>query len=124
MGFTAMAVTIGLVVGVATGGRLRHLGERQFHWWGLLVVGVFLQLPFVDRLGFAGLLLSYVLLLGFAIANLRLIGMALVVIGISPILYVPGVTLVGWLPPELQSYIVFTGSSARQPCSPRRREPS
>jgi molybdate transport system substrate-binding protein len=42
----------------------------------------------------------------------------LVVIGISPILNVPAVTLVGWLPPELQSYIVFTGSisaTARQP---------
>jgi molybdate transport system substrate-binding protein len=42
----------------------------------------------------------------------------LVVIGISPILSVPAVTLVGWLPPELQSYIVFTGSigaAARQP---------
>ena len=34
----------------------------------------------------------------------------LVVIGISPILNAPAVTLVGWLPPELQSYIVFTGS--------------
>jgi len=42
----------------------------------------------------------------------------LVVIGISPILYVPAVTLVGWLPPELQSYVVFTGSigaAAKQP---------
>jgi molybdate transport system substrate-binding protein len=34
----------------------------------------------------------------------------LVVIGVSAILAVPGVELVGWLPPELQSYIVFTGS--------------
>jgi molybdate transport system substrate-binding protein len=42
----------------------------------------------------------------------------LVVIGISPILSAPAVTLLGWLPPELQSYIVFTGSIgavARQP---------
>ena len=42
----------------------------------------------------------------------------LVVIGISPILYVPAVALVGWLPPELQSYIVYTasiGAAARQP---------
>jgi len=41
-----------------------------------------------------------------------------VVIGISPILSVPDVRLVGWLPPELQSYIVFTGSigvAAKQP---------
>ena len=42
----------------------------------------------------------------------------LVVVGISPILSVPAVELVGWLPPELQSYIVFTGSigtAAKQP---------
>jgi hypothetical protein len=83
MGFTAIAVTIGLVVGLATGGRLRHLGERQFHWWGMLAAGVALQLPFLDRLGFAGLLVSYLFLLGFAVANVRLVGMTLVVIGIS-----------------------------------------
>jgi molybdate transport system substrate-binding protein len=42
----------------------------------------------------------------------------LVVIGISPILYVPAVTLVGWLPPELQNYVAFTGgigAAAKQP---------
>jgi molybdate transport system substrate-binding protein len=46
----------------------------------------------------------------------------LVVIGVSPILYAPGVELVGWLPPELQSYIVFTGNigaAARQPDAAR-----
>jgi molybdate transport system substrate-binding protein len=34
----------------------------------------------------------------------------LVIIGVSPILDGPGVELVGWLPPDLQSYIVFTAS--------------
>jgi molybdate transport system substrate-binding protein len=34
----------------------------------------------------------------------------LVIIGVSPILDVPGVELVGLLPPELQSYVVFTAS--------------
>jgi molybdate transport system substrate-binding protein len=34
----------------------------------------------------------------------------LVLIGVSPILDVPGVELVGLLPPELQSYVVFTAS--------------
>jgi molybdate transport system substrate-binding protein len=34
----------------------------------------------------------------------------LVVIGISPILDAPGVELAAWLPPELQSYVVFTAS--------------
>ena len=42
----------------------------------------------------------------------------LVVIGISPIINAPAVTLVGWLPGELQNYIVFTASisaAAKQP---------
>ena len=47
------------------------------------------------------------------------------VIGISPILDVPGVELIGWLPPELQSYIVFTasiGSLAKQVDGARARD--
>jgi molybdate transport system substrate-binding protein len=42
----------------------------------------------------------------------------LVVIGIAPILSAPAVSLVGWLPPDLQNYIGFTGSigtAAKQP---------
>jgi molybdate transport system substrate-binding protein len=42
----------------------------------------------------------------------------LVVIGISPILNAPAVKLAGWLPAELQSYIVFTasiGAAAKRP---------
>ena len=41
----------------------------------------------------------------------------IVITGLSAILYESGAELVGWLPPELQSYIVFTGSigaAARQ----------
>jgi molybdate transport system substrate-binding protein len=34
----------------------------------------------------------------------------LAIIGVSPILDAPGVELVGWLPPDLQSYVVFTAS--------------
>jgi molybdate transport system substrate-binding protein len=46
----------------------------------------------------------------------------LVVIGISPILDVSAVELVGWLPAELQSYIVYTGNvgaAAAQPQAAR-----
>jgi molybdate transport system substrate-binding protein len=38
----------------------------------------------------------------------------LVVIGVSPILDAPGVELIGWLPPDLQSYVVFTASIGRE----------
>jgi molybdate transport system substrate-binding protein len=47
---------------------------------------------------------------GGALAALARGQVDLVVIGVSPILDVPGVELVGWLPPELQSYVVFTAS--------------
>jgi molybdate transport system substrate-binding protein len=42
----------------------------------------------------------------------------LVVIGISPILDVPGAELAGWLPPDLQSYVVFTASIAAEAKEP------
>jgi hypothetical protein len=45
-------------------------------------------------------------------------GADLVVIGVSTIRSEPAVTLVGWLPPELQNYIVFTGC----PCRKRKLE--
>jgi molybdate transport system substrate-binding protein len=47
---------------------------------------------------------------GGAVAALARGEADLVIIGVSPILDVPGVELVGWLPPELQSYVVFTAS--------------
>jgi hypothetical protein len=37
----------------------------------------------LDRFGFAGLLASYLCLLAFALANVRLVGMALVAVGIA-----------------------------------------
>jgi molybdate transport system substrate-binding protein len=46
----------------------------------------------------------------------------LVVIGVSPILDAPGVELVGWLPADLQSYVVFTasiGAETREPDAAR-----
>ena len=42
----------------------------------------------------------------------------LVVVGVALILMVPGAELVGWLPSELQSYVVFTGgvsATAKEP---------
>src|SRR4051812_38969907 len=83
MVFTAIAVAVGIVIGLLGGGSIRRLGQRRFLWWPLLPIGVLLQLPLADRLGFAGLLASYACLLAFALANLRLTGMGLVAIGIS-----------------------------------------
>src|SRR5215510_223464 len=83
MVFTALAAAVGLLVGLLGGGSLRRLGERRFRLWPLLPVGVILQLPFADRLGFGGLLLSYACLLAFALANIRIAGMGLVAVGLA-----------------------------------------
>ena len=81
--FTALAAAVGLLIGLVSGGSLRRLGDRRFHLWPLLPVGVALQLPLADRLGFGGLLGSYACLLAFALANIRLVGMGLVAVGIA-----------------------------------------
>jgi hypothetical protein len=82
MRFTAIAVGVGLLVGVLIGGRFRHLGTRPLRMWPFLVAGIVLQLPLLDALGFGGMLASYACLLVFALANVHLVGMALVAIGI------------------------------------------
>ena len=81
--FTAIAVAAGLVVGLLAGGRLQELGRRRLRLWPLLPIGIALQLPLLDALGSTGLLAAYACLLVFAAANLRLVGMGLVVLGIA-----------------------------------------
>src|SRR5438874_333345 len=81
--FTAIALGAGVISGLVTGGSLRQLGQRRFRLWPLLPAGVILQLPFLDGLRFGGLLASYAFLLVFALANLHMVGMGLVVIGIA-----------------------------------------
>jgi len=81
--FTAIAVGAGLVVGLLGGGSLNELGRRRLRLWPLLPIGIALQLPLLDGLGSNGLLAAYACLLVFAAANLRLVGMGLVVLGIT-----------------------------------------
>lgn len=81
-----LAVVLGLVIGFATGGRPRHLGERTFHLWPLLVAGAGLQVAAeMGALGDRGHWLvvgSFAALAVFAVANLRLAGMGVVLIGL------------------------------------------
>jgi molybdate transport system substrate-binding protein len=44
------------------------------------------------------------------------------VIGLPPVLGVPGVEWLGWLPPEIQNWLVFTGgvaTAAKEPAAGR-----
>ena len=85
--YALVAVVVGMVVGLATGGRFNNIGRGAFRAVPLLIVGVVLQvlteaanLP--HRADEAVVLLSYAALAAFAVANLRLGGMGVVAIGL------------------------------------------
>lgn len=97
-----LAVVLGLVIGFATGGRPRHLGERAFHLWPLLVAGAGLQIAAeMGALGDRGHWLvvgSFAALAVFAVANLRLAGMGVVLIGL--LMNVTTIAVNGGMPVE------------------------
>lgn len=81
-----LAVIVGVALGFLTGGRVQFIGQRAFSAWGLLVLGAVLQ---VAAQAGAGGERSYLLVAGsfallamFAAANLRFIGMGVVLGGL------------------------------------------
>lgn len=87
MSFTVVALVAGIVFGFVTGGRLRNVARRPLQLIWLLVISVGLQvaaetLDIADRAGLAMVLISYVGLATFAIANTRLVGMPVVLVGL------------------------------------------
>jgi len=76
-----------IVVAVATGGRLRNVSARPIRAAAALGAGVVLQaaahlVTVSDTIGFICIVASYVLLVGFALANIRLVGMPVVLVGL------------------------------------------
>lgn len=85
MRFTVAAVTAGVVLGALAGGRPRHVGEHRFRFWPLLGAGLLLQAAGAG-LGPAttfALPASFAFLLAFAAANVMVVGMWLVALGIG-----------------------------------------
>ena len=81
-----LSVAVGLAVGLLWGGSWKRLAEAQFRWWPLALVGLALQVVPVpsewdEWVGPALLLCSYVVLLGFVVANLRRPGFYLIAAG-------------------------------------------
>ncbi len=79
-----------LLVAYATGGRLRKLGDLRLRWWGLAILGLLMQVAPVSgegrpaRLSALALLLgSYVVLVVFATANVRVPGAPLIIAGLA-----------------------------------------
>jgi hypothetical protein len=82
----AIAVGGGLLLGLALGGRITNLADTRFRFWALLPLGLALQVlvefdsaPIPTAL----LIVSYVYLVAFCAANLHIIGMGVVLIGIA-----------------------------------------
>lgn len=87
MAFTIVALAAGLAAGIVAGGRPSNATLRPLRAVGALAAAVVLQvLPALvdvdDGLGLACILGSYGLLVGFALVNVRLVGMPVVLVGL------------------------------------------
>lgn len=83
---TLVALAVGGLVGLATGGKLRRAANRRIAWWGLIVVGFGLELA-ADRwltgaVGYAAMIAGPICLLVWAARNARLSGVGLVALGV------------------------------------------
>jgi hypothetical protein len=83
------AFVIGGIVGIALGGRFGNLGGVHYRWWPLAIAGLVLQIVPVSHawahertIGATLLVLSFVLLLVFVLANMRSPGFPLIAIGL------------------------------------------
>lgn len=84
-------VALAIVLGYAVGGRLAAFEGFRLRWWALVILGLAIQfVPLPEGEGgtdlvvrTAGLAVSYTLLLVFAVVNVRIPGMPLVLIGVA-----------------------------------------
>jgi hypothetical protein len=88
VGHLGIAVALGLVAGVAAGARPTGAAGARTRWWPVAVAGMSLQAVTVvadlrGALGLAAVLASFVALAAFAVANLAITGMRLVLLGLT-----------------------------------------
>lgn len=88
MGYAVVAIVVGAVVGLATGGSFKHLGDYRLAGWYLLPAGIVLQVLSASSGGNTALALmvaSYACLIAVAAINIRVVpvGMALVATGLA-----------------------------------------
>jgi len=86
MAYAVVAIVVGGVVGLIGGGSFRNLGEHRLAAWPLLPAGVVLQVASNFPKGAVALVLllaSYAALAAFAAANIKVFGMAVVVVGLA-----------------------------------------
>jgi len=90
--FFVATIALAVVAVVATKGSFERLGRLRFRMLWLLFVGLAIQIALevielpkdrIEDVGFAILLLSYVVILGFCLANRSVRGMTLVGVGVA-----------------------------------------
>lgn len=82
-----LALVLAAVIGYATGGRLRNLEHATLRGWPLALGGLLLQLvPFPSStphwLTFAALMVSFGMLIAFALLNLKFKGVPVILFGL------------------------------------------
>lgn len=88
VGYTAIAIALGLVAGLAAGGRPANAARHTLRLWPALLVGAAAQwlpelLDVPESAAFVAVACSYLALVAFAVANLRLVGMPVVLVGLA-----------------------------------------
>jgi hypothetical protein len=112
------AVIIGVVAGLASGGKLSALAEVRFRLWPVALAGLFFQVvlfapPIADRVGVFGpslYVLSTVLVLMALVVNLRQPGIALVIVG-AMLNFVAIIANGGQMPASPEAIAALTGSA-------------
>lgn len=116
MGFTVVALVVGVLLGRVTGGRFANVTARPLRGSGALGAAVVLQafprlLTVNGALGLSCVLASYVLLCAFAAGNIRLVGMPIVVLGL--LLNLSVITVNGGMP--VRGEAILTIDKSRTP---------
>jgi hypothetical protein len=117
MSFTVVAVVAGVLFGMLTGGRPANAARRPVQLTWLLLCSALVQvaaelLDVPDRLGLAMVLVSYVGLAAFAIANIRLVGMPVVLVGLAANLAV--IALNGGMPVRASAILASNAAASSE----------
>lgn len=117
MGFTVAAVVLGVVLGIAAGGRTANVNRRPLQLVSLLLASVVTQaaaelFDVSDTLGLSMVLVSYVGLAAFALANIRLVGMPVVLVGLLCNLLVISVN--GGMPVRASALVAARAATAEE----------
>jgi hypothetical protein len=117
MSFTAVALVVGVLLGIASGGRPSNIGRRQLRLGWLLAACALLQVvaevfDVPQTIGLVMVLASYAGLSAFALSNIGLVGMPVVLVGLVANLFVIGLN--AGMPVRESSILAAHASTAQE----------